>query len=65
MMLAQQYNQPLRMKKGGSTISKEEKLELQRDKQEAVKSLKERELVYKAIFHNNEMLQKALIKVFK
>lgn len=65
MQLAAQYQQPLQSLKKGGSMSKEEKLELQREKQNAVSALKGTELIYKAILHNNEMLQKALIKVFK
>jgi hypothetical protein len=67
LQLAQQYQQPLMfLKKGGSTgLTKLEKMELQRDKERAAKDIKETEMVYKAMMHNNEILQKALIRVFK
>ena len=65
LQLAQQFQQPLMFVKKGGTLSKADKLELQRDKERATKDLKQAELVFKSIIHNNEMLQKALIKVFK
>lgn len=52
------------LKKGGS-LSKEEKIEIENLKHRNRARMKEVELAYKAILHNNELLQKALIKVFK
>ena len=65
LQLAQQYQQPLISAKKGGTLNKTEQLELQRDKERATKDVKQTELIFKSIIHNNEMLQKALIKVFK
>lgn len=66
LQLAQQFQQPLLwQKKGGTTLSKEDRMEIERAKTDSIVAMKETELVYKAILHNNEMLQKALIKVFK
>lgn len=65
LQLAQQYQQPLIYAKQGTSLTKQDRLELQRDKERSVKDLKQSELVFKSILHNNEMLQRALIKVFK
>lgn len=56
--------QMLYFKKGGG-LTKEQKIDIDNAKFNNIKRLKETELTYKAIMHNNEMLQKALIKVFK
>ncbi len=63
LMIAQQFQQQL-LKSGGS-LSKQDKIDIQRDKAESVRELKELEMSFKAIMHNNEMLQKSLIRVFK
>lgn len=61
-----QHYQPLiYMKKGGTALTKEEKIDIDNAKFNNAKRLKDTEWAYKAIMHNNEMLQKALIKVFK
>jgi hypothetical protein len=65
IQMAQSLQLPLLGLKSGGTLSKSEKLEIEREKSEYRRRLKETELAYKAIMHNNEMLQKALIKVFK
>lgn len=69
MKLAMQYGQPLSKislyKSGGLTLTKEDRLEIQRDKRAGEYEFKKAELLFKAIIHNNEMLQKSLIKVFK
>jgi hypothetical protein len=65
MQLALQYNQPLPAAKKGGSLSKQDKLELQRDKEAAAAVLKKAQLVYESILHNNEMMQTALIKVLK
>jgi hypothetical protein len=65
MQLAIQYQQPIQSAKKGGSLSKDDQLEIQRDKNASTANLKQTELIYKAILHNNEMLQKALIKVFK
>ncbi len=59
-----QHRWMLGMKKGGS-LTKAERSELQRENAQYKQKLKELELFYKSIMHNNDMLQKALIKVFK
>lgn len=51
--------------KSGGKLSKKDKMDIDNNKFNNTKRLKETELTYKAIMHNNEMLQKALIKVFK
>jgi hypothetical protein len=56
--------QMLGYKKGGS-LSASEKRQLAKEKDDRTDNRKEAELTFKAILHNNEMLQKALIKVFK
>lgn len=62
-------NQALQAKiygfKSGGSLSRADRIAIQRDKSESQRRLKETEMAYKAIMHNNEMLQKALIKVFK
>jgi len=57
--------QMLYWRKEGGKMTKKEKIDIDNNKFNNVKRLKETELTYKAIMHNNEMLQKALIKVFK
>ena len=52
------------MKKGGG-LTREDKIAIEREKFNNQKRLKDTEMEYKIIMHNNEMLQKALIKVFK
>lgn len=51
-------------KKGGS-LSKEEKIEINKEKANSESKIKNDEMIYKLMMHNNEMLQKALINVFK
>lgn len=63
LQVAQQYRSPY-FKQGGS-ISLEDKVKLERYKEAVKRNNKEVELAYKTIKDNNEMLQKALIKVFK
>lgn len=60
-----QYYQPAMLAKKGATLNFKEKSELQALKQDYENKMKSIEQAYKAIMHNNEMLQKALIKVFK
>jgi len=50
--------------KGGG-LSKQDKMDIDQNKAEYTRKQKDTEMTFKAIFHNNEMLQKALIKVFK
>lgn len=57
-------NIPTSYAKGGS-LAPGEYLEAVRLQTEGKRKDKELELFYKAIMHNNAMLQKALIKVFK
>lgn len=52
------------LKKGGS-LSKEDRLDIERFKMSNKIQTKNAEMAFKAILQNNEMLQKALIKVFK
>jgi len=60
----QSWQTRMYLKKGGS-LTKQEKIEIENLKNSHKSRMKEMELAYKAILHNNEMLQKALIKVFK
>ena len=60
----QSWQNRMYMKKGGS-LTRAEKIEIEKLKNSHKINMKEMELAYKAILHNNEMLQKALIKVFK
>lgn len=64
LQIAQQHYMMRLVKKGGS-LTKAERSELQRENAQYKQKLKELELFHKSIMHNNEMLQKALIKVFK
>lgn len=59
------YNKYVMGMKSGGSLTKEERSELQRENAEYKMKMKELELFYKSIMHNNQMLQKALIKVFK
>lgn len=52
------------MKKGGG-LSRADKIAIDKEKFYNARRLKDTEMTYKAIMHDNEMLQKALIKVFK
>lgn len=49
----------------GGTLIQQERLDLDENKMLSDRVTKEKELEYKAIMFNNEMLQKALIRVFK
>ncbi|MGV8961990.1 MAG: hypothetical protein ACOH2V_01235 [Candidatus Saccharimonadaceae bacterium] len=60
----QSAGQLMYLKKGGG-MTVAEKIQLENVKYNHKRKLKEVELEYKAIMHNNEMLQKSLIKVFK
>jgi hypothetical protein len=62
-----QYFAPLQFaKKGGKVdLTKQDRMEIDNNKFENLKRLRSTELTYKAIMHNNEILQKSLIKVFK
>lgn len=62
-MTAQYYQQAM-LKKGGS-LSKEDRIEIEREKKNLSRDEKLLEMTFKAIMHNNEMLQKSLIRVFK
>ena len=59
-----QYNLLQFIKKGG-TLSKEDRIELEERKAALKRSEKNTERISKTILHNNEMLQKSLIKIFK
>ena len=63
LMIAQQFQQQL-LKSGGS-LSKQDKIDIDKEKSNLAKEMKVLEMSFKAIMHNNEMLQKALIRVFK
>lgn len=63
-MWMQLYQPMLYMKKGGG-LTREDKIAIDKEKFYNARRLKDTEMTYKAIMHNNEMLQKALIKVFK
>ena len=52
------------MKKGGS-LSKEDRIDIERFKAITKSNSKQLELAFKTILQNNELLQKSLIKVFK
>lgn len=65
-----QFFAPLQFqRKGGkvksSNLTKQDIMDIDNNNAENIKRLKSTELVYKAIIHNNEMLQRSLIKVFK
>lgn len=62
IQLAMTYKQPLPTFKSGGDVSK---LDVEREKSERERKIKNVEMTYKAIIHNNEMLQRALIKIFK
>ena len=51
--------------KSGGSLSKQDRIDLEREKARLRNAQKDIELTYKAILHNNEMMQKALIKIFK
>jgi hypothetical protein len=53
------------LKTGGKALTKDEQIDIDNAKFNNAKRLKDTEWAYKAIMHNNKMLQKALIKVFK
>jgi hypothetical protein len=61
----QSWQTRMYLKKKGGSLTKQEKIEIENLKNSHKSRMKEMELAYKAILHNNEMLQKALIKVFK
>ena len=51
--------------KSGGSLSKQDRIDLEREKARLRNAQKDIELTYKAILHNNELMQKALIKIFK
>ena len=55
----------LYLRKSGGSLSKQDKIDLEREKARLRNTQKDIELTYKAILHNNELMQKALIKIFK
>ena len=61
IQLAMSYRQPMPVFKSGGDVSK---LDVENAKSEHNRKLKNIEMAYKAIMHNNEILQKALIKIF-
>ena len=61
IQLAMSYRQPMPVFKSGGDVSK---LDVENAKSEHNRKLKNMEMAYKAIMHNNEILQKALIKIF-
>lgn len=67
-----QYGVPLlysqqatRLYKAGGSLSKQDIMDIDDNKAEHTRHEKEEEMVFKAILHNNEMLEKALSRVFK
>jgi len=65
MKSEQAFRQSMLFIKKGGSLSKEDRIEIERFKAQNKSQAKSVELSFKAILHNNEMLQKALIKVFK
>ena len=63
--LATQYQIPYYSYKKGGSLTYAQKYNIEASKIKGKKEIKDVEQFYKAIFHNNEMLQKSLIKVFK
>ena len=59
------YRRALLFVKSGGSLSKADRLEIEERKSENRRREKDMEMFYKAIIHNNEMLYKSLIKVFK
>ena len=59
------YRRALLFAKSGGSLSKADRLEIEERKSESRRKEKDMEMFYKAIMHNNEMLYKSLIKVFK
>lgn len=55
----------LYLRKSGGSLSKQDRIDLEREKAKLRNTQKDIELTYKAILHNNELMQKALIKIFK
>ena len=55
----------LYLRKSGGSLSKQDRIDLEREKARLRNAQKDIELTYKAILHNNELMQKALIKIFK
>lgn len=63
LRMMQAFGQP--MYKSGGNLSKQDRIDIDNAKSESTRKLKNSELIFKSIINNNEMLQKALIKVFK
>ena len=63
LRIMQQFGQYLY--KSGGTLSKQDRIEIENEKSESKRKLKDTEIAFKSILNNNQMLQKALIKVFK
>lgn len=59
------YKRALLFAKSGGSLSKADRLEIEERKSESRRKEKDKGMFYKAIMHNNEMLYKSLIKVFK
>lgn len=64
MILSSATNR-LYLRKSGGSLSKQDRIDLEREKARLRNTQKDIELTYKAILHNNELMQKALIKIFK
>lgn len=65
MKARQALNQSLMYMKKGGSLSKEDKIDIERFKAITKSNSKQLELAFKTILQNNELLQKSLIKVFK
>ena len=71
-MMRMQYQLPLlysgaqtQFNKAGGSLTKQDKMDIDDNKAENKRISKDEEMTFKAILHNNEILQKALIRVFK
>lgn len=63
VQMAQYYQQPVPFAKSGGSLSKSDRIEIEAFKDENKRRLKDAEMTLKSIMHNNEMLQKALLKI--
>jgi hypothetical protein len=75
-MMRMQYQQPLLYGSDyqqpyswsfarGGLLSKNDQIEIDDNRNEHTRKQKEAEMIFKAILHNDEMLIKSLIRVFK
>ena len=65
MKARQALNQSLMYMKKGGSLSKEDRIDIERFKAITKSNSKQLELAFKTILQSNELLQKSLIKVFK